>query len=78
MGARVTGCTGMAATWCPIHGDCTCPWVKGDEPSDGFDPDAVRDLNSETCPLHSSASTHAEVPSVMAEATAGRWPAAGL
>jgi hypothetical protein len=21
----VTTCTGIAASWCPIHGDCTCP-----------------------------------------------------
>lgn len=32
-----SGCTGMSARWCPIHGDCACP-------VDRFD--------SETCPLH--------------------------
>lgn len=22
---RVATCTGIGATWCPVHGDCTCP-----------------------------------------------------
>jgi hypothetical protein len=40
-------CTGVAAMWCPNHGDCTCP-----EPEDErSDPD---------CPLHAVSSTHAE------------------
>lgn len=42
-------CTGVTATWCPIHGDCTCP----------PDPDE-RYLNDDGCPLHDSASSHAE------------------
>lgn len=38
-------CTGVAATWCPIHGDCACPErAPGDHPQ---------------CPLHSASSTHA-------------------
>ena len=40
-------CTGIAAGWCPIHGDCTCP-----EPENCLD-----DPN---CPLHSFDSLHAE------------------
>lgn len=63
-------CTGVAASWCPIHGDCTCP--------DRADPTEGRDMNSETCPLHSSDSTHAEPVTVMDDARRGRWPAAGL
>lgn len=42
-------CTGVSATWCPVHGDCTCP----------PDPDP-RYLNADRCPLHDSASSHAE------------------
>lgn len=42
-------CTGLTASWCPVHGDCSCP-----------DRETVGDLDSESCPLHSSASTHAE------------------
>lgn len=38
-------CTGVAASWCPIHGDCTC------------DMDSERD--SDDCPLHGKESTHA-------------------
>lgn len=44
-------CTGVAATWCPLHGDCKCPRPLGD----GLD-----DLNDRDCPLHSAASSHAE------------------
>lgn len=42
-------CTGVTATWCPVHGDCACP----------PDPD-IRYLNADGCPLHDSASSHAE------------------
>lgn len=48
-GAGPSHCTGLSARWCPIHGDCTC---EADDWS--------KDLDSPTCPLHSSASTHAE------------------
>lgn len=43
-------CTGTTARWCPIHGDCTCP----DDPND------IRYLNADNCPLHDSASPHGE------------------
>jgi hypothetical protein len=39
-------CTGVAASWCPIHGDCTCKQAY--------------DLNDDRCPLHGSTSDHAE------------------
>lgn len=42
---RVKRCTGITATWCPIHGDCTC------------EPDFP--LDSPGCPLHDMRSTHA-------------------
>lgn len=38
-------CTGVAAAWCPIHGDCSC---RGPE------------KNRPDCPLHGTASTHPE------------------
>lgn len=38
-------CTGIAAAWCPIHGDCTCP-----------EPEEAR--NEWDCPLHGPRSTH--------------------
>ncbi len=43
-------CTGITATWCPVHGDCTCSL------DDSFDP--VPTLNDDGCPLHDSASAH--------------------
>ena len=46
-------CTGIAAVWCPIHGDCSCP-----RHSDG-----ERDGDSEdcdVCPLHGLASAHGD------------------
>ena len=39
-------CTGIAAAWCPVHGDCTCP-----------DQVAIGDPR---CPLHAPSSGHAE------------------
>ena len=38
--------SGISATWCGIHGDCTCR--------------DKQDLNDEDCPLHSTRSTHGE------------------
>ena len=43
--ARVK-CTGVAARWCPIHGDCECSEEE--------------DYNDEKCTLHSARSSHAE------------------
>lgn len=45
-------CTGKEATWCPVHGDCTCPSMT-------FDPDDERTLDDESCPLHRSDGRHA-------------------
>ena len=42
----------MAAVWCPVHGNCTCPYDEATR---------VRDLNDPKCPLHSPESHHAEV-----------------
>jgi hypothetical protein len=51
---EAANCTGLTATWCPTHGDCTCPPLyDGDE-------EAGRTLNDPRCPLHSTASSHAE------------------
>jgi hypothetical protein len=49
MGMMLEGlrCTGMAARWCAIHGNCTCGEGIGDD---------------EHCPLHGSDSAHAEGP----------------
>lgn len=47
-------CTGITASWCPNHGDCTCPWRDGDE-------DKGRTFDSPQCPLHAEESDHAEV-----------------
>jgi len=37
-------CTGIGASWCPLHGDCVCP----------YDDRTGRDLENAcpTCPLH--------------------------
>jgi len=43
-------CTGIAASWCPIHGDCKCPT---DENGERWEED-------EKCPLHGSGSTHGD------------------
>lgn len=42
-------CTGFAATWCPIHGDCRCPKLEdGSRNEDEY----------EGCPLHADDSAH--------------------
>lgn len=43
-------CTGPAASWCPIHGTCSCPRNSGGE----------RIEQSDDCPLHGRGSLHAE------------------
>lgn len=43
-------CTGIAASWCPVHGDCTCPVNDRNE----------RTLTDPDCPLHAPTSPHAE------------------
>lgn len=43
-------CGGVAASWCPIHGACTCPLNDGEY---------EQDINP-ICPLHAVASRHAE------------------
>lgn len=45
-------CTGVAADWCPIHGDCTCRKRIKASGSDG------RCWARDRCPLHGSDSTH--------------------
>lgn len=44
-------CTGLTATWCPVHGDCTCTRHEDGEVYFG-----TRGI----CPLHADDSTHAE------------------
>jgi hypothetical protein len=51
-------CTGVAAVWCPVHGDCECADLE--------------DLNDEGCPLHSSGSTHAS-PVVIGDVALSRY-----
>lgn len=41
-------CTGVAARWCAVHGDCECSEEE--------------DYNDEACPLHSPKSNHADAP----------------
>jgi hypothetical protein len=43
-------CTGISATWCPVHGDCQCP----------VEPNGERWLDDDGCPLHAATSLHAE------------------
>jgi hypothetical protein len=43
-------CTGVSASWCPVHGDCRCPRLDTGE----------REEESTTCPLHGEKSTHGD------------------
>jgi len=55
-------CTGLAAAYCPNHGDCTCPHDR---------PDGERTLEDVDCPLHAPSSTHASVDDEQEWATTG-------
>lgn len=46
------GCTGIAASWCPVHGNCSCP--RDEEGA------RMGDRSARDCPLHGDASTHAD------------------
>lgn len=43
-------CSGISATWCDIHGDCTCEDLGNGE----------RTLDDNGCPLHDGRSEHGE------------------
>jgi len=45
-------CTGVAATWCPVCGDCTC----------GDRTEFAHVIDESGCPLHAADSGHAEQP----------------
>lgn len=53
------GCSSLAATWCPVHGDCLCP----------LDAKGRSAMNGSDCPLHGPASDHADAD-VPSDATA--------
>jgi hypothetical protein len=64
--AEITECTGLAATWCPIHGDCTCH-IHNEIPQDESQGAVSQrnwdsDMDDPNCPLHSPTSDHAERP----------------
>lgn len=47
-----SGCTGLTARWCPVHGKCTC---GGDDPARI----EYSDMDDADCPLHGATSKHA-------------------
>lgn len=49
-------CTGVAARWCPICGDCSCPYDE----AMGWGPGIFEEPTDDDCPLHGFASDHAE------------------
>ncbi len=70
----MTACTGIAASWCPIHGDCTCPrdetgeiqwhWEAGYVNFHGFaawteTKRHISHFDSE-CPIHGETTDHAD------------------
>lgn len=75
MAHRDVVCTGIAASWCPIHGDCICPRSEdGGEVLWHYEPGNVMYLGiimhsptakivthyDPACPLHAVESLHAE------------------
>jgi len=47
---RPAVCTGGGASWCPVHGRCTCDWMQGHR------------TTSVACPLHGDGSDHQKRP----------------
>lgn len=65
-------CTGLTATWCPLHGDCTCPELYPSGPDgqgDRSQEPEGRTLSDPTCPLHGLTSDHAETTAPAATTT---------
>jgi hypothetical protein len=52
-------CTGIAASWCPIHGDCTCPKEASGEPIRDILGGRIQVRHDPECPLHCAGTTHA-------------------
>lgn len=46
-----SGCTGDAASWCPVHGDCSC----------SLEQRGAHEVD-DACPLHRRTSEHSEAP----------------
>jgi hypothetical protein len=47
---ETAGCTGVSASWCPVHGDCSCPRLDTGE----------REEEAQDCPLHGEKSAHGD------------------
>lgn len=61
---RMDECTGLTATWCPLHGSCSCDRPKGDirpqgwKFDDGWHPLSPRFEFDPTCVLHGPDAEH--------------------
>jgi hypothetical protein len=51
-------CTGISASWCPVHGDCTCPTNEHGE-TITMDGEELGKDNPD-CPLHGIRTDHGE------------------
>ena len=47
-------CTGFTASWCPVHGTCSCPREE--------DGSILGERDDSSCPLHSESSSYPEIP----------------
>lgn len=56
------GCTGVAAVWCPVHGDCACRCDYHACPVKECDDCLQREerIDASKCPLHDLSSTHGD------------------
>lgn len=64
--AAMTACTGLTASWCPLHGDCACPrHGDADNPmtSEVMRGEVIEGrMDDDLCPLHAYSSEHPLVP----------------
>lgn len=58
-------CTGIAASWCPNCGNCTCDRYLEVQPGIGQGWGDIR-FEDPKCPLHGDGSLHTEFPSCYA------------
>jgi hypothetical protein len=59
---KVVDCSGVQATWCPIHGDCSCVQIDAWLTPMTGGPDTMQvgeyEFHTDGCPLHDDLSRH--------------------
>lgn len=68
-------CTGPSGSWCPIHGDCTCPRKDDGSPVEKLGAMGIEVVEDPRCPLHGPKSEHLAVGGPTEVRECERWEA---